>query len=128
MSCECGEKGAETFTLGNAFGHQFYQENVDDNYLSIGNLCRLIKEIAINKSAAVQSEIFCLLFEEIFASILFSIKTVFKSLALFKIQNIKIKNKEEFVTKERLNTLVEHGLLFYFSQEFRVGGGQFENT
>ena len=54
-------------------------------------------------------------FEELFQNITEN----FKSLALFKIQNIKIKNKEEFVTKERLNSLVEHGLLFYFSSDFK---------
>lgn len=54
-------------------------------------------------------------FEESFQNI----SENFKTLALFKIQNIKIKNKEEFVTKEILNTLVEHGLLFYFSSDFK---------
>lgn len=54
-------------------------------------------------------------FEESFQTI----SENFKSLALFKIQNIKITNKEEFVTKEKLNTLVEHGLLFYYSSDFK---------
>ena len=42
----------------------FVRLNIDDNYLSIGNLCRILKENAINKSAAIQSEIFCLLFDK----------------------------------------------------------------
>ena len=36
--------------------------NIDDNHLSFGNLCRLIKMQAKNKSSAMQSEIFCTLF------------------------------------------------------------------
>ena len=41
----------------------FIKLNVDDNYLSIGNFCRILKDNSVNKSAALQSEIFCLLFE-----------------------------------------------------------------
>lgn len=54
-------------------------------------------------------------FEELFQNI----SDNFENLALFKIQNIKITNKEEFVTRARLNYLVEHGLLFYFSSDFK---------
>ena len=42
---------------------EFLKLNIDDNYLSIGNFCRVLKDNSINKSAALQSEIFCLLFE-----------------------------------------------------------------
>lgn len=37
--------------------------NIDDKHLSIGNLCRITKSLAINKSLALQSEIFCILFD-----------------------------------------------------------------
>ncbi len=36
--------------------------NVDDTQLSLGNLCRIIKELSVNKLSAMQTEIFCLLF------------------------------------------------------------------
>lgn len=36
--------------------------NIDDLHLSIGNLCRIIKDLATNKTSALQSEIFCTLF------------------------------------------------------------------
>jgi TPR repeat protein len=41
---------------------KFIKLNIDDNHLSFGNLCRLIKTQAKNKSSAMQSEIFCTLF------------------------------------------------------------------
>ena len=41
---------------------KYIKMNVDDNHLSFGNLCRLIKAEAKNKSSALQSEIFCTLF------------------------------------------------------------------
>lgn len=37
--------------------------NVDDNHLSLGNFCRILKQYAVNKSAALQMEIFSALFE-----------------------------------------------------------------
>ena len=37
--------------------------NNNDEHLSLGNLFRLIKELSKNRSAALQSELFCLLFE-----------------------------------------------------------------
>ena len=37
--------------------------NNNDNHLSLGNLFRIIKELSKNKSFAMQSEIFCTLFE-----------------------------------------------------------------
>ena len=42
---------------------KFIKLNVDDNHLSFGNLCRLIKTQAKNKSSAMQSEVFCTLFD-----------------------------------------------------------------
>jgi TPR repeat protein len=42
---------------------KFIKLNVDDNHLSFGNLCRLIKSQAKNKSSAMQSEVFCTLFD-----------------------------------------------------------------
>lgn len=36
--------------------------NIDDNHLSFGNLCRLIKSLSKNKSSAMQGEIFSILF------------------------------------------------------------------
>ena len=41
---------------------KYIKMNIDDNHLSFGNLCRLIKTEAKNKSSALQSEIFCTLF------------------------------------------------------------------
>ena len=41
---------------------KYIKMNVDDNHLSFGNLCRLIKLQAKNKSSAMQSEVFCTLF------------------------------------------------------------------
>ena len=37
--------------------------NIDDNHLSFGNLCRLIKSLSKNKSSAMQGEIFACIFE-----------------------------------------------------------------
>ncbi len=42
---------------------QFIRLNNNDEHLSIGNLFRLIKEISKNKTSALQSELFCILFE-----------------------------------------------------------------
>ena len=36
--------------------------NIDDNHLSFGNLCRLIKTLSKNKSSAMQGEVFSILF------------------------------------------------------------------
>ena len=36
--------------------------NDNDNHLSIGNIFRVIKELSKNKASALQSEIFCVLF------------------------------------------------------------------
>ena len=40
----------------------FIKLNNNDYHLSIGNLFRIIKEMASNKTAALQSELFCILF------------------------------------------------------------------
>ena len=41
---------------------KYIKLNTSDNYLCIGNFCRVLKDNAVNKSAALQSELFCLLF------------------------------------------------------------------
>lgn len=95
---------------------------VEENYISddyINPICNYLETSnsipADNHYDILQRILGKKRFEELFQNITEN----FKSLALFKIQNIKIKNKEEYVTKERLNTLVEHGLLFYFSSDFK---------
>ena len=42
---------------------KYIKMNNNDNYLSLGNLFRIIKEISKNTSNSIQTEIFCLLFE-----------------------------------------------------------------
>lgn len=42
---------------------KYLKLNNNDEHLSFGNFCRLIKEQSQNKSSALQSEIFCTLFE-----------------------------------------------------------------
>ena len=42
---------------------KYLKMNDNDNYLSLGNLLRLIKEVSRNTSNSVQTEIFCLLFD-----------------------------------------------------------------
>ena len=42
---------------------KYIKMNSNDNYLSLGNLFRIIKEISKNTSNSIQTEIFCLLFE-----------------------------------------------------------------
>lgn len=42
---------------------KYIKLNVDDNHLSLGNLFRCIKEISVNKSSALQIELFCVLFD-----------------------------------------------------------------
>ena len=41
---------------------KFIKLNIDDNHLSLGNLFRIIKELAKNKTSALQVELFCTLF------------------------------------------------------------------
>lgn len=41
---------------------KYIKLNVDDNHLSWGNFCRVIKEFAVNKTSALQIEIFCTIF------------------------------------------------------------------
>ena len=41
----------------------FIKMNNNDNHLSLGNLFRVIKELSKNKSSALQTEMFCTLFE-----------------------------------------------------------------
>ena len=41
----------------------FVKMNVDDKELSLGNFCRLLKSLAVNKSAALQVEVFSCLFD-----------------------------------------------------------------
>lgn len=41
----------------------FIKLNTNDEHLSLGNLFRIIKELAKNKSAAMQTELFCTMFE-----------------------------------------------------------------
>lgn len=48
--------------VGEKMKKQYIKMNVDDKELSLGNLCRVIKELSVNKLSAMQSEIFCLLF------------------------------------------------------------------
>jgi TPR repeat protein len=42
---------------------KYIKLNIDDNHLSLGNFCRILKNYSINKSAALQVDIFCTLFE-----------------------------------------------------------------
>ena len=42
---------------------KYIKMNNNDNYLSLGNFMRIIKEISKNKSSALQTEIFCILFK-----------------------------------------------------------------
>ena len=42
---------------------QYIKLNNNDKHLSIGNLFRVIKEMSKNKTSALQSEIFCTIFE-----------------------------------------------------------------
>lgn len=42
---------------------KFVKMNVDDKELSLGNFCRLLKGLAVNKSAALQVEVFSCLFD-----------------------------------------------------------------
>lgn len=42
---------------------KYLKLNVDDNHLSLGNFCRVLKEYSVNKSAALQTEIFACLFD-----------------------------------------------------------------
>ena len=95
---------------------------VEENYISddyINPICNYLETSnsipADNHYDILQRILGKKRFEELFQNITEN----FKSLALFKIQNIKIKNKEEYVSKERLNTLVKQGLLFYFSSDFK---------
>ncbi len=41
---------------------EYIKMNIDDNHLSLGNLFRITKELSKNKSSALQTEIFCVLF------------------------------------------------------------------
>ncbi len=41
---------------------KFIKMNINDNHLSLGNLCRYIKDISNNKIFATQTEIFCTIF------------------------------------------------------------------
>ncbi len=42
--------------------NDYIKLNNNDNHLSLGNLFNIIKNISINKSSAIQTEIFCILF------------------------------------------------------------------
>ena len=42
----------------------YIKMNENDDYLSFGNLCRIIKEVALNKKFSSQSEIFSILFDD----------------------------------------------------------------
>ena len=42
---------------------KYIKLNIDDNHLSWGNLTRVIKENTINKTSALQVEIFCTIFD-----------------------------------------------------------------
>ena len=42
---------------------KYIKLNVNDNHLSLGNFCRVLKECSVNKSAALQVDIFCILFD-----------------------------------------------------------------
>jgi len=41
----------------------YIKMNNTDDQLSLGNLFRVIKDLAKNKSSALQTEIFCILFD-----------------------------------------------------------------
>lgn len=41
---------------------KYIKLNIDDNHLSWGNFCRIIKEYAVNKTSALQIEVFCTIF------------------------------------------------------------------
>jgi len=42
----------------------YVKMNDNDNYLSFGNLCRVIKEVSLNKTFSSQSEIFSIIFDD----------------------------------------------------------------
>ena len=42
---------------------KYIKLNIDDNHLSWGNFTRIIKEHTINKTSALQVEIFCTIFD-----------------------------------------------------------------
>ena len=41
---------------------EYIKMNINDDHLSLGNLFRIIKELSKNKASALQTEIFCVLF------------------------------------------------------------------
>ena len=59
----------------------YVKMNNTDDQLSLGNLFRVIKDLAKNKSSALQSEIFCILFD-------------LESIAIYSIPNINEINIE----------------------------------
>ena len=48
---------------GDIMATNYIKLNNNDEHLSLGNLFRTIKELSKNRSAALQSELFCLLFD-----------------------------------------------------------------
>lgn len=83
---------------------QFIRLNNNDEHLSIGNLFRIIKELSKNKTSALQSELFCILFEvegindttvNNYCVGCRSIGSDYKQIYLNKIKRYE-KNKEEF--------------------------------
>ena len=51
------------YLLGIIMSKKFIKLNINDNHLSLGNLFRIIKELAKNKTSALQVELFCTLFK-----------------------------------------------------------------
>ncbi len=84
---------------------QFIRLNNNDEHLSLGNLFRIIKESAKNKTSALQSELFCILFEiegindttvNNYCVGCRSIGSDYKQIYLNKVKRYE-KNKNEFV-------------------------------
>ena len=44
---------------------KYIKLNIGDEHLSWGNFCRVIKEYAVNKTSALQIEIFCTVFNDL---------------------------------------------------------------
>ena len=83
---------------------KYIKLNNNDEHLSLGNLFRLIKELSKNKLSALQSEIFCILFEiesindttvNNYCVGCRGISSEYKQIFLNKIKKYN-KNKEEF--------------------------------
>lgn len=99
--------------------------NVTENYIENDYVINPHKSIChyLESSNSISSEyhydiLVAILGKERFDKMFQKIADNFKMLSIFKIQDIKTR-KDEFVTLERLNSLVEKGLLFYFTSDFK---------